>query len=111
MSVVKGTYSAYSSGNYGGDLEFHTRAADGLGLKQRMTIAHDGNVGIGTTSPTSILYVAKQLTSPSVPMVRFAATRSSSAYGTVNVGVDNLDFGYGMRFYRSGTYDTTGYGS
>ena len=37
-------------------------------------------------------------------MVRFEATRTSSTYGAVNVRVDNVDYGTGMRFYRSGIY-------
>ena len=63
-------------------------------------------LGIGTTSPTSKLHVVQELSSPSTPMVRFTATRTSSTYGAFNVRVDNVDYGTGMRFYRSGTYDS-----
>ena len=57
LSLIKGSYTGYSSGNYGGDLEFHTRKADGLGLQQRMTITNAGDVGIGTTLPAAKLEV------------------------------------------------------
>lgn len=63
-------------------------------------------LGIGTTSPTSKLHVVQELSSPSTPMVRFVATRTSSTFGAVNVRVDNLDYGAGMRFYRNATYDS-----
>jgi len=87
LSVIKGTYSAYSSENYGGDLEFHTRDADGLGLKQRMTIAHDGNVGIGTTSPSNLLHLlgnsaAIRIEESGGAQVRMAAGGSTGYIGT-----------------------------
>ena len=63
-------------------------------------------LGIGTTSPTSKLHVVQELSSPSTPMVRFVATRTSSTFGAVNVRVDNVDYGAGMRFYRNATYDS-----
>jgi len=57
LSLIKGSYTGWNSGNYGGDLEFHTRKPDGLGLQQRMTITDAGDVGIGTTNPSSKLEV------------------------------------------------------
>jgi hypothetical protein len=76
----------------------------------RVRVTSGGNFGIGTASPTSIFHVKQTLASPSVPMVYFEADRGPSAYGAVNVRVDNLDYGTGMRFYRSGTYDSTAIG-
>jgi hypothetical protein len=73
---------------------------------ETMRISGGGNVGIGTTSPTSRLHVKQTLASPSVPMVYFEADRGPSAYGAVNVRVDNLDYGTGMRFVKSGIYDS-----
>jgi hypothetical protein len=93
LSVVKGTYSAYSSGNYGGDLEFHTRDADGLGLKQRMTIAHDGNVGIGTTSPSEKLHV--QNGKAYVTPISYASNQS--AYALKIGAYNNTAFDMGLQ--------------
>jgi len=81
-------------------ISFRTNGSD------RMYINSSGNVGIGTTSPTSRLHVKQTLASPSAPMVYFEADRGPSAYGAVNVRVDNLDYGSGMRFYKSGIYDS-----
>ncbi len=64
-------------------------------------------LGVGTTSPSSKLHVKQTLASPSVPMVKFEADRGPSAFGTTNVRVDNLDYGNGMAFYKSGTYDSS----
>tara|TARA_R110002049_G_scaffold231127_1_gene403364 strand:- start:7155 stop:10325 length:3171 start_codon:yes stop_codon:yes gene_type:complete len=57
MSAIKGIYSDYGAGNYGGALDFYTQFDDGLGLKNRMRINSNGNVGIGTTSPSEALDV------------------------------------------------------
>jgi len=85
-------------------ISFRTNGSD------RMYINSSGNVGIGTTSPTSRLHVQQTLASPSAPMVYFEADRTSSAYGTVGIRVDNLDYGSGMRFYKSGIYDSNAIG-
>jgi len=64
-------------------LAFYTRGTDGPGdMFESMRIAHSGDVGIGTTSPASLLHVA----------------------GTVQVGVD--DTGHDVFFYgaTSGKY-------
>jgi hypothetical protein len=93
-----------------GDIKFHTNDVSSSGNftpNERLRITKAGNVGIGTTSPTSRLHVQQTLASPSVPMVYFEADRGPSAYGATNVRVDNLDYGYGMRFYKSGIYDSS----
>jgi len=64
-------------------------------------------LGVGTTSPSTKLHVKQTLASPSTPMVYFEADRSPSAFGAVNVRVDNLDYGNGMRFYSQGSIDST----
>lgn len=64
-------------------------------------------LGVGTTSPNAKLHVKQTINSPSLPMVYFEADRGPSAYGATNVRVDNLDYGSGMKFYRSATWDTT----
>ncbi len=81
-------------------ISFRTNGSD------RMYINSSGNVGIGTTSPTSIFHVKQTLASPSVPMVYFEADRGPSTFGAVNVRVDNLDYGTGMKFVKSGIYDS-----
>ena len=40
-----------SIGAQGTDLEFFTKPDSGMGTTSRMYITHDGNVGIGTTTP------------------------------------------------------------
>ncbi len=85
-------------------ISFRTNGSD------KMYINSSGNVGIGTTSPTSRFHVKQTLASPSVPMAYFEADRGPSAYGAVNVRVDNLEYGTGMRFYKSATYDSSAIG-
>ena len=63
-----------------------------------------GNVGIGTTTPSHALHVNKTVTS-SVFAAYFQAT--ASGMGSTNIRVDNVSYGAGIRFYRSGIYGPT----
>ena len=63
-------------------------------------------LGIGTTSPSSKLHVVQQLASPSNPMVKFAATRTSSTFGATSVQLDCVDYGYAMKIFRSSDLGT-----
>ena len=58
-------------------------------------------LGIGTTSPSSKLHVVQELASPTYPMVKFAATRTSSTFGATSVDIDCLDYGYGIKMNRT----------
>lgn len=55
LSVIKGLYTGYWEGNYGGSLAFYTQTHGDGSLNERMRISHYGDVGIGTTSPTNLL--------------------------------------------------------
>lgn len=72
LSAIKGKYTEYTSGNYGGDLSFYTRNDDGLGLFERMTIDANGNVGIGTTAPNAQLEVVKTASGGQQEVARFS---------------------------------------
>jgi hypothetical protein len=74
LSAIKGAYTSYSSSNYGGALDFYTRNADGLGLKNRMRITAGGNVGIGTTSPLWALHVQSDETDGALAIARASNT-------------------------------------
>ena len=90
-------------------ISFHTQATGGsftnAASNERMRITSTGNVGIGTTSPSSLFHLQKTLSGGQV-MAYFDGAAGSGAYGAVNIRVDNIDYGTGMRFHRSGTYDS-----
>lgn len=48
-------FGVYSGGSYSADIAFKT--ATNTTLSEKMRITNDGNVGIGTTSPSSILHL------------------------------------------------------
>ncbi len=56
LGFVRGVFNETSQGNRA-NLLFGTRTSDALGPETKMTILHDGNVGIGTTSPAVKLEV------------------------------------------------------
>jgi hypothetical protein len=57
LGFVRGVFNETGQGNRG-NLLFGTRTSDALGAETKMTILHNGNVGIGTTSPAARLQVA-----------------------------------------------------
>ncbi len=73
----------------GGDLSFHTANAGTISEVMRLT--EEGNVGIGTTSPSSLLHIEG-----SAPKIQFTDTSTSassyidadSAFGSLNIMAD-----------------------
>jgi len=65
---ITGRKDGATGGNndMGGEIAFHT-TEDGSSTSttQRMCIRHDGNVGIGTTSPSAILHIDNDIGAPS----------------------------------------------
>jgi hypothetical protein len=56
-AAISNLYTSFTAGTQqGGDLVFSTRVA-GSTLDERMRILYNGNIGIGTTSPSSLLHV------------------------------------------------------
>ena len=84
------TNATDGSPNYGGGLEFWTRP-NGSAAVARMTILGDGNVGIGTISPSSKLHVGDGTADDFIKVFHSDNT--------------NLDIhGYGIEFNRSVAY-------
>lgn len=94
LGVVDGTVS---SGVLPTSLVFNTSATNASGLAERMRITSAGNVGIGTTSPTSPFQIVNTL--PSAPSAAVSAmnmsvTGSGSAgFGQYGLKI-NLNSGY-----------------
>jgi len=62
-------------------LAFHTTDDDTTTLDERMRITHDGNVGIGTTSPTSLLHVS----GTGIPTIKLEDTDTAGGYAHFEV--------------------------
>jgi hypothetical protein len=62
IAAIRDTSAGATAGNHDANLAFATNDAGDDGLTERMRITHDGNVGIGTTSPSTALEVSGTLT-------------------------------------------------
>ena len=58
IAAVRDTSASSTAGNHDANLVFATNDAGDDGNTERMRITHDGNVGIGDTSPSEKLHVA-----------------------------------------------------
>jgi hypothetical protein len=67
FAVIRGSVKGTSGSNLGGQLDFITKR-DGGDFAYALTIANSGNVGIGTTSPSSLLYLRGAAPSDSVQL-------------------------------------------
>ncbi|MBI2035685.1 MAG: type II secretion system protein [Candidatus Liptonbacteria bacterium] len=56
IANIRSFTEGVTNGNWGGSLDFATKI-DGSGLASRIRIDENGNVGIGTTTPSSLLQV------------------------------------------------------
>ena len=76
--------AASSNNNLPGELTFQTNPGGTGGLKERMTIDKDGNVGIGTTQPAQSLHIKN--TSPIIRLEDTNSGLSSEVYGDTGSG-------------------------
>lgn len=84
-----------TSGLYDTNLSFATNDASDDGLTKRMTITHDGNIGIGTDDPEQLLHLRSE-----APFLAFTDSSNNSESGVLyrntsgtNVGYSLYDFG------------------
>ena len=96
LAFVRGVFNETNQGNRG-NLLLGTRTSDALGAETKMTILHNGNVGIGVTSPGAKLDVRADAPSTSGSIIY---VRNTLADGTNNT------FG-GISFFSSPGTDYT----
>ena len=63
---------------------------------ERMRVISSGNVGIGVSTPDSILHVANAATSSEVVLAHFQNTGGGSAIATVKIGEGSPESQYGV---------------
>jgi hypothetical protein len=87
---IKGLKADATDSNYGGYLSFFTRLT-GYSSAERMRIDTNGNIGIGTTSPYSLLSVAGQVVAQNYVATSTTATSTFAGGLTVGGGWLNYD--------------------
>ncbi|MDP3710823.1 MAG: tail fiber domain-containing protein, partial [bacterium] len=90
-----------STGNNEGNIMFYNKANADSSLSARMTIKNDGNVGIGTTSPSAILATSVStdhlgiVVHNTVQVPSIALTSGSANSGARNWAIKTNDNGFG----------------
>jgi hypothetical protein len=74
IAAIRDTSAGSTADNHDANLAFATNDAGDDGLTERMRITHDGNVGIGTTSPESKLEVVAALAPSSATQFTYVET-------------------------------------
>jgi len=82
-----------STSNYGGGVSLYYQAASDVDLAPGLTLNHQGNVGIGTTSPTALLSLSES-TAPNIDFytagsVKRAIIKSTAAVLDINALTSN----------------------
>lgn len=95
LASISGVLDRDDNGNYG-NLVFGTRASDSSGVTTKMLIKHNGNVGIGTTSPSQKLQVAGTIYSSVAQGT--APFKVDSTTAVTNLNADLLDGQHGSYF-------------
>jgi len=98
-SQIRGTSAGSpGSGNTGGGiLRFLTNpGGSGIGIAERMRIASNGNVGIGTTNPTALIHTATPTTGTAAVNneLRIQSTHMSGYGGKAIVNLLTSQYGY-----------------
>lgn len=98
FAAIKALKENSTSGEWGADLAFYTRP-NGSNLVEGMRIDSAGNVGIGTTSPASLLHVQETSGSADIRIISGITSTSSIYMG------DTVDNDIGAIFYnQAGNY-------
>ena len=79
LASIRGVFNETSQGNRA-NLIFGTRTSDALGVETKMTILHNGNVGIGTVSPTTLLSVGGAGSTAAASGLTFGGDASANLY-------------------------------
>ena len=89
------------NGSLAGTLRFLTRndgSSGTTGMLERMTIRHDGNVGINTTSPGEKLEIngGNLLLKGNTPRIKFVSNNGSYGFQMIANHSDSNDYGFGI---------------
>ena len=96
---IKSVKSNSVSGNFDFGLAFFTRLNGSGSVSETMRITPDGNVGIGTSNPTSPLFVAGNGSSPDYGTLRVKPTVT---HGGIIIDSANDSSQVHLRFYKNG---------
>ncbi len=116
LASIRGVFNETGQGNRA-NLIFGTRTSDTLGVETKMTIFHNGNVGIGTTTPAAKLHI--NASGSSINLLRGVTYNDSNAsfnnasleyYDTSTSNTSTVTkINYNAYFNKRGTANITGY--
>jgi hypothetical protein len=116
LASIRGVFNETGQGNRA-NLIFGTRTSDTLGVETKMTILHNGNVGIGTTTPAAKLHI--NASGSSINLLRGVTYNDSNAsfnnasleyYDTSTSDASTVTkINYNAYFNKRGTANITGY--